>query len=146
MSIRLMVVDDSKFVYNEMVFFLEDSEFELVKYCRSGEEAVDAYLEAKPDLVTMDIILPRMDGFECAKMILKEDPEAKIVFVSSLAYDDTIEEAKELGCDEFLFKPFERDSLIGILTRAANKARKTAPEDPNQENDPNDSNTGGGEV
>jgi len=120
-----MVVDDSKFVYNEMVFFLENSDFDLVKYCRSGEEAIEAYREFKPDLVTMDIILPRMDGFECAKIILKDDPEARIVFVSSLAYDDTIEEAKELGCDEFLFKPFERDSLIGILTRAANKGKET---------------------
>ena len=46
MSIRLMVVDDSKFVYNEMVFFLEGSDFELVKYCRSGEEAVEKVLQA----------------------------------------------------------------------------------------------------
>ncbi len=137
MSIRLMVVDDSKFVYNEMVFFLEGSDFELVKYCRSGEEAVEAYQEFKPDLVTMDIILPRMDGFECAKTILKDDPKARIVFVSSLAYDDTIEEAKELGCDEFLFKPFERDSLLDVLTRAANKT---------MENVTQDSNTGGEEA
>lgn len=117
-----MVVDDSKFVYNEMDYFLEDTDFELIRYCKSGEEAVEAYKELKPDLVTMDIILPRMDGFECAKTILKDDPGARIVFVSSLAYDDTIDEAKELGCDEFLFKPFERDVLLDVLTRASQKA------------------------
>ncbi len=122
MSIRLMVVDDSRFVYNEMDYFLEDTDFELIRYCKSGEEAVEAYKELKPDLVTMDIILPRMDGFECAKAILKEDPKARIVFISSLAYDDTIDEAKELGCDEFLFKPFERDTLLDVLTRASQKA------------------------
>ena len=58
MSIKLMVVDDSKFVYNEMEFFLEGTEFELVRYCKSGEEAIEAYKELKPDLITMDIILP----------------------------------------------------------------------------------------
>lgn len=122
MSIKLMVVDDSKFVYNEMEFFLEETEFELVRYCKSGEEAIEAYKELKPDLITMDIILPRMDGFECAKEILSLNPNAKIIFISSLAYDDTIEEAKEMGCNDFLFKPIEQDSLLEVLTKASQKA------------------------
>lgn len=119
MAIRVMVVDDSRFVYEEMAYLLEGSGFELAGYCKCGEDALAGYQELRPDLVTMDIILPGIDGFESAGLILEDDPQAKIVFVSSLAYDDTIEEAKKLGIEEFLFKPFEKQRLIDTLTRAS---------------------------
>lgn len=109
---RLMVVDDSKIVYMNMVKLLQDTEFELVHYCRSGEEAIEVYKEVRPDLVTMDIIMPGMDGLEASRRILSEFPDARIIMLSSLAYDDTIEEAEKIGAKGFIYKPFEKEKVL----------------------------------
>jgi len=118
LSKRLLVVDDSRVVHVQMAKMLEDTDFEIVEFCRDGESAITAYETLSPDLVTMDIIMPGMDGLETAKSILEQWPEARIVMVSSLAYDDTIEEAENLGAKGFIYKPFERDAMIESLNKA----------------------------
>lgn len=97
MAKRVMVVDDSRIQEVQIRKMLEGSDYEVVCYCRSGEDALAQYDEVKPDVVTMDIIMPGMDGLETAQAILEEYPEAKIIMVSSLAYDDTFEEEKLLA-------------------------------------------------
>ncbi len=121
MSKKIMVVDDSKMVYMSMAKLLQGTEFEIIHYCRSGEESVDAYREHRPDLVTMDIIMPGMDGLEAAKEILSEFPDACIIMLSSLAYDDTIEEAEKIGTKGFIFKPLEKENLLQRLRKALEK-------------------------
>lgn len=118
MSVKVMVVDDSRFVWNEIEYLLTDTEYQVVHYCKDGEEAVKSYAQVKPDIVTMDIVLPGMDGFDTARTILEQDAGARIVFVSSLAYDTTIQEAKELGSRYFLFKPFDKFGLLECLQKA----------------------------
>lgn len=113
----VMVVDDSRFIYEEMKLFLDGSDFEIIGYCQDGEGALKCYEESKPDVVTMDIVLPGIDGFEAASQILSQYPEAKIVMISSLAYDDTISRAKEIGSLGFLFKPLEKTPLLETLTK-----------------------------
>lgn len=117
MQKTLMVVDDSKFIFEEMKFFLQDTGFEIVCYCKDGESALAAFEENKPDVVTMDIVLPGIDGFEAASQILQKDPDAKIVMVSSLAYDDTLAQARNIGAAGFLFKPIEKAPLVETLTK-----------------------------
>ena len=90
---RVMMVDDSRMVHLQMVKLLEGSAYEADLFCKDGESAIETYRRERPDLVTMDILMPGMDGLEAAKAILEEDPKARIVMVSSLAYDDTLEEA-----------------------------------------------------
>lgn len=116
MSKSVMVVDDSKFIHEEMKFFLEGTDFKIVGYCKNGEEALECYSQTHPDVVTMDIVLPGIDGFEASARILKAFPDAKIVMVSSLAYDDTMDKAKEIGACGFLFKPIEKAPLLEILS------------------------------
>ncbi len=116
--IRLMVVDDSRFVFDEMKYLLKGTEIEVVKHCLNGEDAIAAYKEVHPDVVTMDIVLPTIDGFECAKELLRIDPLARIVFVSSLDYEETIQEAKKLGSQGFVFKPFQHDELLSTIVGA----------------------------
>lgn len=115
MKNRIMVVDDSRIVKLQMENILADTNYEIASYCRCGEEAVEQYGEVLPDLVTMDIIMPGMDGLETAQAILEEHPEARIIMVSSLAYDDTFEEAKSIGAKGFIDKPFDRDNLLKLL-------------------------------
>ncbi len=118
MKHTIMVVDDSRIVHTEMMTMLEGTEFEIVGVCRSGEEAIERYQELKPDLVTMDVIMPGMDGLEtCAKMREKW-PDARIYMISSMAYDSMIDSAVDAGAKGFLFKPFTRETLLEGLRGA----------------------------
>ena len=118
MSEKLMVVDDSRIVHAKMKQLLEDTDFEIIGFCRSGEDAIQSYREYRPDVVTMDIVMPGIDGLDAAKTILAEFPDANIVMVSSLAYDDTMDAAEEIGAKGFIFKPFEKEELIKTLNEA----------------------------
>ena len=119
MKHEVMIVDDSRVVYAEMKKMLADTEFEIVGFCRSGEEALTVYEEIKPELVTMDIVMPGKDGLETAEEMLQKWPDARIVMISSLAYGDTTSRANELGTKGFVFKPFDKESLIAALRKAA---------------------------
>ena len=96
MSKRVMVVDDSRIVQLQLKKILADTEYQIVAFCQSGEEALEKYSEVQPDLVTMDILMPGIDGLETARQLLKSYPNARILMVSSLAYDDTINEANDV--------------------------------------------------
>ena len=114
----VMIVDDSKIAYKRIAGYLEDSDFEVVCYCRSGEEAVEQYPKIHPDVVTMDVVMPGEDGMEAAKKIREMDADARILMVTSLAYDTLIDEAVAIGVKGFIFKPFERDHLLKNLAQA----------------------------
>lgn len=118
MSRRIMVVDDSRLVRVQMEDVLQGTDYEVAAYCRSGEDAIAQYTEVNPDLVTMDIIMQGMDGLDAAEIILKEHPEARIVMVSSLAYDDTFQRAKAIGAKGFVDKPFHREQLLKVFAEA----------------------------
>ena len=118
MAKRIMVVDDSRVVYAEMKKMLEGSDMEICQFCRSGEEALEKFEEAKPDLVTMDIVMPGMDGMEACQQLRQHYPEANVFMVSSMAYDDMIDRAVKLGARGFLFKPFTQESLLEGLQGA----------------------------
>lgn len=114
----VLIVDDSRFVYEEMKKMLEGTEFEPAAYCSRGEEALGVYEGVKPDVVSMDIILPGMDGFETSERLLHANPGAKIVIVSSLAYDETEKKAMDLGARAFVFKPFTKEQILTALRYA----------------------------
>lgn len=118
MSKRIMVVDDSRLVSVQMEDVLKGTDYEIAAYCRSGEDAIEQYDAVKPDLVTMDIIMRGMDGLDAAEAILKKDPDARIVMISSLAYGDTFERAKSIGTRGFVEKPFHQEQLIRVFEQA----------------------------
>ena len=118
MSKRIMVVDDSRLVRVQLGDILEGTDYEIAAYCRSGEEAIAQYDEVKPDLVTMDIIMQGVDGLDASELILKEHPDARIVMISSLAYDDTFEKAKAIGAKGFVDKPFHQEQLLRVFEQA----------------------------
>ncbi len=118
MSKRIMVVDDSRLVRVQLEDTLKGTDYEVAAYCRSGEEAIEQYAAVKPDLVTMDIIMQGMDGLDAAEIIIKNHPDARIVMVSSLAYDDTFERAKAIGAKGFIDKPFHQEQLLKAFEQA----------------------------
>lgn len=115
---RIMVVDDSRVIYAEMQKMLEGSGIEIAAFCRTGEEALEKYESVRPDLVTMDVVMPGMDGLETCEKLKEKWPDAEVFMVSSMAYGDIIDKAAALGARGFLFKPFSRESLLEGLNGA----------------------------
>lgn len=122
MGKRIMVVDDSRMIKLEIEELLAGTGYEVAAYCCSGEEAVEQYGQVLPDLVTMDIIMPGMDGLETAQAILEDYPDAKIIMVSSLAYDDTFEEAKAIGAKGFIDKLLDKEALLALMDQVLQDA------------------------
>ncbi len=118
MSKRIMVVDDSRLVRVQLEDTLKGTDYVVSAYCRSGEDAIEQYAAVKPDLVTMDIIMQGMDGLDAAEVIIKNHPDAKIVMISSLAYDDTFERARTIGAKGFIDKPFHQEQLLRVFDEA----------------------------
>lgn len=117
MKKRIMIVDDSRMLLLQLQHILADSEYEVAAYCQDGETAIAKYQEVLPDLVTMDIIMPGIDGLETAKTIMESHPDAKIVMLSSLLYDDTLKEAEDIGTKAFIYKPLEKEQVLETLRK-----------------------------
>lgn len=115
MKKKLLVVDDSVFIWEEMKAMFEGTDYELIDWAKSGEEALELLKTAAPDAVTMDIIMPGMDGLEATRRIKETWPDIKVLIVSSLAYDETHTEADKVGADGFIFKPFDQKMLLEAL-------------------------------
>ena len=118
MKKRIMVVDDSRIMELQIRKLLEGSEFEVAAYCENGEDAIARYDEVKPDVVTMDIIMPGIDGLEAAQVLMYEHDEAKIIMISSLGDEEMLQEVYGIGAQGVLFKPLNREALLGALKKA----------------------------
>ena len=118
MSKKIMVVDDSRIAQLQLQKELPEEEYQVVACCQSGEDAIEQIDKVKPDLVTMDILMPGMDGLEAARLILESHPQVKVLMVSSLAYDDTINEASKIGTSGFVYKPFDREEVLKSFQKA----------------------------
>lgn len=118
MSKKIMVVDDSRIAQLQLQEMLAGTDYEVVACCQSGESALDMYDQVNPDLVTMDIVMPGMDGLQAARLLLTSHPDARVLMISSLAYDDTINEAKDIGAKGFVYKPFDQDQVLQALEKS----------------------------
>ncbi|SDM33683.1 response regulator [Halarsenatibacter silvermanii] len=107
MSRTVLVTDDAAFMRMTLKNTLSDEGFEVVAEAENGKDAIEKYREHNPDLVTMDITMPEVDGLEATKEILAEDPEAKIVMVSAMGQQKMVIEAIEAGAQDFIVKPFD---------------------------------------
>ncbi len=115
MGKKVFVVDDSVFILEQIKDILSRTEFEVAGYAKDGETALEIYEQVQPDAVTLDIIMPGMDGIDTAKLMLEKWPDAKIVMMSSLGDDEIIEQAKEIGIQHFICKPIEENTLLDVL-------------------------------
>ncbi len=113
---RVLVVDDAMFMRNSLRMILERNAIEVVGMAGNGIEAIAQYKALKPDVVTMDITMPDMDGLTAVDAILREDPAARILVVSALADKSTSVEAIKRGAQGFLLKPITPDSLREAVT------------------------------
>ena len=113
---RVLIVDDSRTSRKLMRNILESNDFEVAGEAVNGEEGWLTYKEVKPDIVTMDITMPKMDGIEALSLIRKDDPEAKIVMISAAGQREKMVDALKRGAADFVTKPFEEEKIINTLT------------------------------
>ena len=107
---RIMVVDDSRVIYAEMKKMLEGSDIEIIGYCRSGEEALEQYGTMKPDLVTLDIVMPGMDGIEVCRRI-RDMVSCPIIFLTAKVEEQDRVMGLLSGGDDYVLKPFSLKEL-----------------------------------
>ena len=112
MSTKILIVDDAAFMRMMLADILVEKDIEIAGEAEDGEEALRLYRELKPDLVTMDIIMPGSGGIVSIKDILKEDPQAKILVVSALGQKALVKEALDAGAKGFVVKPFKPEKVI----------------------------------
>jgi len=110
---RVLVVDDSKFMRLAIKSMLEkDQKHQVVDEAETDVSAVEKYKSAKPDFVTMDIIMPIESGLRAVKEIIQFDPNAKILMVSAMGQEKIVEETVQLGAKGFVVKPIKVDELL----------------------------------
>ncbi len=115
MGARVLVVDDAAFMRMMLKDILTKNGFEVVGEAENGKDAVEKYKELKPDVVTMDITMPEMDGVTAVKEIKKVDPNAKIVMVSAMGQQAMVIDSIRAGASDFVVKPFQPDRVLEAL-------------------------------
>jgi len=119
---KILVVDDAQFTRNMLKKIINKTEIaEVIAEASNGVEAVSLYQEYKPDMVTMDLVMPEQGGIETTEKILSIDPDAIIVIVSALGQEALVLEAAKKGAKDFIQKPFKADQIEDVLERVAGK-------------------------
>jgi len=118
MAKRVIVVDDAPIIRLMLKDVLEFNNYQVIKECGNGQEAIDAYKELKPDLVTMDIVMPVKDGIEALEEILNFDENAKVVMVTAVDQRESLMKAIRLGATDYIVKPFESDRVLSAVRKA----------------------------
>ena len=118
MAIRVLVVDDAAFMRMMVKDILSKNGYDVVGEAENGMKAVEKFNELRPDLVTMDITMPEMDGISAVKAIRKIDPKAKIVMCSAMGQQAMVIEAIQAGARDFIVKPFQADRVLEAVRKA----------------------------
>jgi two-component system chemotaxis response regulator CheY len=117
MSRTVLIVDDAIFMRTMIADILKGAGFEVVGEASSGTEAVEKYKELKPDLVTMDIVMPDMGGIDAVREIIKIDPKARILMCSAMGQQGLVVEAIQAGARDFVVKPFQPSRVLEAVQR-----------------------------
>jgi len=118
MATRVLIVDDAVFMRNTLKEIFSGEGFEVCAEAANGVEAVEKFTEHRPDLTTMDIVMPFKNGIEATREIVKENPAAVIVICSALGQESLVMEAIEAGATDFIIKPFKADRVIQVVRKA----------------------------
>ena len=114
---RILIVDDAAFMRMMIKDILTKNGFEVVGEAADGLQAVEKYKEVNPDLVTMDITMPEMDGITSLKEIKKIDPAAKIIMCSAMGQQAMVIDAIQAGAKDFIVKPFQADRVLEAIKK-----------------------------
>lgn len=119
---KALIVDDSAFMRNILKDILLANGFSCVYEAKDGLEALETFKKYKPDLITMDFIMPGLDGLQALKEILTIDKNAKIIMVTTMGQDRVVKEAMNIGAKDYVIKPFESSKIVKVVERVLTSA------------------------
>lgn len=114
---KILIADDAKFMRMMLRRILEGEGHKIVGEAGSGEAAINLYAKLRPDLVTMDIVMPDPNGIDCVRKIREFDPHAKIVMVTALGQEAMVVEALKAGANDFVIKPFKAGKVVKAVDK-----------------------------
>ncbi len=115
LKVRVLIVDDSVLMRNKLVKIVESLNYEVVGVATDGNEALKKFETLLPDIVTMDISMPNMNGLQAVEAIVSKYPKANIIMVSALNQKKMVLKALEKGAKHFIIKPFETDRFKEVV-------------------------------
>lgn len=118
----VLIVDDIPFVRKTLKQILMNLGYRIAGEAETGEEAVQLFNEVKPDVVTMDLAMPMMNGIEATKKILQKDPSAIIIILSAMMQENLVTDAILAGAKDYIMKPFQTDEVSRVLKSAIQSA------------------------
>jgi DNA-binding NarL/FixJ family response regulator len=119
MGLKVMVVDDSLLAIRKLEMLLADLGHAVVKTVTSGAAAVEAFEQCRPDLVTMDITMPGMDGIEATRALIEAFPEARVIVVTSHGQEAMVRTALKAGAKGYVLKPVRPEQLADMIGKVA---------------------------
>ncbi|AOZ94231.1 response regulator [Paenibacillus crassostreae] len=117
MANRILIVDDAAFMRMMIRDILTKNGFEVVGEAQDGAQAIEKFKELRPDLITMDITMPEMDGIAALKEIKKIDPSAKVIMCSAMGQQAMVIDAIQAGAKDFIVKPFQTDRVVEAINK-----------------------------
>ena len=121
MKARVLIADDASFMRQMIREIIEPEGYEVVGEATNGIEAVEQFTELHPDLVTMDIVMPKRSGIDAVKGIIEKHPGACVVMCSALGQETLVMEALQAGAKDFIVKPFKPDNVLQTLQKVLEK-------------------------
>ncbi len=118
MARTALICDDALFMRTMVGDILQQAGFDIVGEAETGLQAVEKYRALRPDLVTMDIVMPDMGGIDAVREIVKEDPSARVLMCSAMGQQALVIEAIQAGAKDFVVKPFQQDRVLSAVRKA----------------------------
>jgi two-component system chemotaxis response regulator CheY len=119
MGLRIMIVDDALFMRTLLRGILEEEGWEVVAEAADGAEAVVRYFEVRPDITTMDIVMPKKSGIEALTEIALLDKGAKVVMCTAMGQESLVDEAKSAGAKGYIIKPFDPLQVKSVIRKVS---------------------------
>ena len=114
---NILITDDAMFMRTMLKSILTSAGHNIVAEASNGKEAVELYAKYKPDLVTMDITMPELDGLGALREIMKSDPQANVIMVTAMGQQVMVVEAVKAGAKDFIVKPFNSDKVLDSVNK-----------------------------
>ncbi len=118
MAKTVLIVDDIAFVRKTLSEILTQAQYQIVGEAADGNEAVNLYLKLRPDIVTMDVVMPQMSGIDATRKIIKADKNAKVIIISAMGQENLVMEAINVGAKDYILKPFSTEDVLKTIERA----------------------------
>ncbi len=117
-SRTVLIVDDIPYVRKTLKQILTNRGYKVVGEAENGDEAVRLYQEIQPDLVTMDLVMPKLNGVEATRLILKKNPDARIIILSAMMQENLVADAILAGAKDYIIKPFQTEEVLKVMDQA----------------------------